>query len=265
MSEITPILEILPNVFEEIETSYFTKFPPNAIKTYYPYLDILTNGFDKCELTTIIGDTDSYADTFLLNIAKNITTHSKKEILVLDLFPYGDNSELSFEIKQFKNMHYLNIENDSIEKIEYLINQFSKKYNKSIVFIKSINHLVGYNKFVMQNKIEDITRRLKNTAKTTKLPIVVSANTSMIQNHNRRLLSIYNLGLYDALACMSDKVITTVLEDNEVLEMRQDLFIKVAKNKFGRTGVLRYGLYKETLNIVTIEPQERELRVANSF
>ena len=81
----------------------------------------------------------------------------------------------------------------------------------------------------------------------------------------KRALNIYNLGLYDALAYMSDKVITVTLEDNGILEKRQDLFIKVIKNKFGQTGMLKYGLYKETLNIIAIESKERKLKVANLF
>lgn len=263
MSEIKHICNILPEVKEDIETSYFTKFPPSAIKTYYPYLDKITSGFDKCELSTIIGYADSYVDTFLLNIAKNIVIHSGKHVLVLDLSPYEDNKELTFEIKQFKNMHYFIIANDNIEKIEDVIKQFSKKYDKGVVFIKGVNHLVGYNQFVVHKKLEGIARALKKTSKTTKLPIIISANITMLQY--KRALNIYNLGLYDALAYMSDKVITVTLEDNGILEKRQDLFIKVIKNKFGQTGMLKYGLYKETLNIIAIESKERKLKVANLF
>ena len=102
------------------------------------------------------------------------------------------------------------------------------------------------------NKFPFTLSRFGSSAKMNEgIPIVIALNLSMSQRYFRdEYVEIYDLGIYDAFACYSDKVLTTKVFDYDSQDLRRDFDVRIVKNNNGKNDTLYFGLYQETLSII---------------
>lgn len=253
VKDFKKIAEILPEVIEDIENNYYGNFS-HVNRTYYKSLDTIIDGFNNGELITIAGEKNNFSNLFMLNIAKNCILKGEKPILLLDFGAPDKYSELLEIIRISKDCKYHEIPiTKPVECIYERIQNFIEIYSDGMVFINGLDQILNDRRFRFEfkDKLEPLAIKLKNLARKNNIPIVIALNLSMSQRYFRdEYVEIYDLGIYDAFACYSDKVLTTKVFDYDSQDLRRDFDVRIVKNNNGKNDTLYFGLYQETLSII---------------
>ena len=94
----------------------------------------------------------------------------------------------------------------------------------------------------------------------------MALNLSRSQRYFRdAYVELYDLGIYDAFACYSDKVLTTKVFDYDSQDLRRDFDVRVVKNKYGNKHTLYFGLYQETQSVVEYDYNTNTNKVTAAF
>lgn len=272
MGELTRVGNVVLNVYEEIEASYYNGgFPASAIKTDIEALDNITLGVSKSDLITIAGTTFSHQRTLALNIATNLFLQNKPILFfemsyrtVWETYAsiLGSRVDNPFKINHsnFDCRERAGVEIDQIiEEIE----AFAQCNPNGVVFIDAFHLLNRKKDFAFDDvSVWNFSSRLKNLTRKLNLPIIlvvdISARNPRYRYNN---LDMNTLFLHDELNEDSDKVIIVDQADVENNESDyQSFYINVAKNKFGRTGLCELMLELTTSRILT--PRKKALSKA---
>lgn len=269
LGDFKTIKEILPDIIDNIENANMKKFP-HFNRTYYANLDSLIDGLNNGELITIAGEKNNYSSLFMLNLAKNCILKGEKHVLLLDFGFTNKYSELLEIIKISKTCKYHKLSiNNPIDSIYESIQNFLKIHPDCMIFINGLDQIFNdvHLRFDFRKKLEQFSIKLKNIARKNDVPIIITLKLSLFLKYYRSTyVELYNLGIFDAFACYSDKVLTTKFFNSNTQEMmRKDLDVKVVKNKNGRTGTLYFGLYEETQNIVECDYYTDDDKLSAAF
>ncbi len=133
-----------------------------------------------------------------------------------------------------------------------MIQNFVKIHEEGMIFISGTEQIFSdiRTRFESKDKLESLAKKLKILARKNNIPIAIALNLPRLKRYSvEEYVELYDLGIYDAFACYSDKVMTTKVFAYDAQDLKRDFDIKIVKNKTGKTGTRYFSLYQETRNI----------------
>lgn len=180
-------------LLKKVEMKFTGKGNPSIVATGFKSVDNMIEGFDKGELIFIAGSSGSGKTTLAINIAYNIAKGKKKvlffslemrevelyERLVKNIAEVGDFTKMTQEkfdkvvriARAMKERLTLVIQDKNLSFEDMIIDM--KREKPDLVIIDHLNILTSSESF-RDNlmRLEYLTRRMKETAKDIKIPIV---------------------------------------------------------------------------------------------
>lgn len=238
--------DILPDVLENIETTYLSRAHVGDNQTGFKNLDLSLLGINKSELVCIAGLPKTDPELLALNIISNLSKTKNKELLIFNLSITSINRNLLELLSLSPTNKIINSLDISFDNMISKIETFAAQAPNGLVFINGLDRFFSETIFTQQNEIENCGLELKRLARKLNIPIIVAINLKLKKEPKNIIPNINDLGIYDIFACTTDKLLTTFHYQNISNEYKQDYFINIAKNKSGVTGLYRYGVYLET-------------------